>query len=123
MRRRIKERISIMTDVEREIEKADHEFNVEMLCIGHSKDTLKQHLKKKHNGITEEGNELDNRFWNSISVDELQEAISRYDEEQYRQIREEIADENEKNGLKLGTPGPSKHFRVENSSKTTICES
>lgn len=86
--------------MESEIESFDHKFNVEMLCTGYSKETLKLQLKKKIDGIAENGPDMiDNKFWNSISQFELQEAISHYDEEQYRRIRDEIVKDKGKYGL------------------------
>lgn len=86
-----------VNEMECEIEKLDHKFNVTVLCTGYSKETLKLQLKKKIDGIAENGPDmLDNKFWNSISLFELQEAISYYDEEQYRQIRDEVANDRSK---------------------------
>lgn len=100
-----------MTDAEREIERTNHEFNVELLCIGYSKEILIHKLKKKHEGIAEDGpNKLDNEFWNNTTVDELQEAILRYNEEHYKQIRDAITENKIKYEIKLGSLGESKHF-------------
>lgn len=49
-------------------------------------------IKEKSDETTEDGSDiLDIAFWDGISQDELKEAISRYDEEYYKQIRDEIS--------------------------------
>lgn len=63
----------------------EHEYDIDVLCVCYAKETLKQQLKKKDDGAVENYSDmLEATFWSETSSDELEEAISCYDEEQYK---------------------------------------
>lgn len=73
----------------------EHENIIEVLCADYSKETLKQQLKKKYDGMAKDGPDI----LDSASLSELKEAISRYDEEQYQCIRDAMREEWKKYNL------------------------
>ena len=69
----------------------EREYKIEVLCTCYSLETLKEQLEKLRAGIAQNGPGI----INDVDIMELDEAISSYDEERYRLIREELDREKE----------------------------
>lgn len=75
--------------------KVDHEYEIEVLCTCYSLETLTQQLTKRYNRVEENSSDI----LYGASVEKINEAISRYDEEQFKSIREQMHEDWKRYGL------------------------